>query len=316
MGLLQIHNLKVYYSTLRGKVKAVDGISFDLEKNEIFGLVGESGCGKSTAMLSILGLLPPGGKIVGGKILFEGEDLARKNEAEMKSIRWKKISMVPQASMNALNPVVRVRNQIVEAILAHESIAKTDAVERAEELLDMVGIARSRASSYPFEYSGGMKQRAIMAMALACSPNIVIADEPTTALDVIVQAKVIDLIIDLQKKLNFSILWVTHDLSLISAICDRVCIMYAGKVVEVGDAQSVFTNPLCKYTQLLIQSIPTVKETKNLVHIPGAAPDLVNPPVGCRFHPRCPYAEEICRKEEPQLIETKKRHYAACYSVK
>lgn len=317
MVLLKVNNLRTYYFLEAGIVKAVDGVSFEIKRGQHLGLVGESGCGKTTVALSIIRLVEPPGKIVNGEVFFEGENLMEKSEEEMRKIRWKRISIVFQGALNALNPVIKVGDQIIEAIMLHEkSVKKSEAFERAVELLELVGIERSRINHYPFEFSGGMKQRAVIAMALACNPELVILDEPTTALDVIMEAQVIDLLKSLGQKLNLSMIVITHDFSLISEICEEVAIMYAGKIVEYGSTYSIYKKPMHPYTQGLIRAFPRVKETKRkLFSIQGSPPDLIDPPLGCRFHPRCPYAMDACRTEEPKIIQVGDRHYVACHLI-
>ncbi len=313
--LLDVVGLKTYYTTLRGYVKAVDNVSLRIRRKEALGLVGESGCGKSTFALTIMRLLPSNGKVMEGSAFFDGEDiLSIKEEKFRKEYRWKRLAMVFQGAMNALNPVYRVGDQIAEAILEHEDVSKEEAIERARELLSLVGVDPDRVKSYPHELSGGMKQRVMIAMALACRPEFLIADEPTTALDVIVQAQVLKLIKRLQEQLGLTLVLITHDLSVVAEICDHVAVMYAGKIVEMGDIVSLYKDPKHPYTQGLIGSFPSIKgERKELVSIPGAPPPLLNPPSGCRFHPRCPYAKDICREKEPELTEIGKDHYAFCH---
>jgi len=318
MPLLSVENLKTYFKTSRGFVKAVDGVSFTLEKGDSLGLAGESGCGKTTTALSILRLLPPNGRIVGGKIIFDGINLLKLDEESFrKKIRWKGISIIFQGAMNALNPVFKVGDQIAEAIMIHEKVSKEDALKRAQDLLEFIGIDRKMAFRYPFELSGGMRQRAMIAMALALNPDLVISDEPTTALDVIVQAQVLKLMRELQERLGLSLILITHDLSVIAELCNKVAIMYAGKIVENASAEALFENPLHPYSYGLIKSFPSIKgERKPFVSIPGFPPNLLNPPPGCRFHPRCPKAMDICKKEEPPLIEVEKNHFVACHLYK
>jgi peptide/nickel transport system ATP-binding protein len=320
MPVLDVQNLKTYYKILRGFVKAVDDVSFKIEKGEAFGLAGESGCGKTTVALSILKILPPGGNILGGKILFGDLDIVKLNEDYIRNnIRWKGISIVFQGAMNALNPVYKVGEQIIESIQIHEpDIEKSEAAERTRKLLELVGIDPSRADHYPHEFSGGMRQRAMIAMALACNPQLLIADEPGTALDVIVAAQVLKLLKDLKTKLNLSMMLITHDLSIIAETCEKTGIMYAGRLVEYADTISIFQQPLHPYTQGLIGAFPGIKAPKSrMVSIPGSPPDLLNPPSGCRFHPRCRYAMDICRKKTPEFlnIEKGKEHYVACYLI-
>lgn len=317
MAMLDVQELTTHYLTVRGPVRAVDDVSFQVDKGEMMGLAGESGCGKTTVALSLLKILPQGGKILGGKILFKGDDLVNLDEKKMRSIRWKGISIVFQGAMNALNPVYKVGDQIVEAISLHEpKVSKEEARKRIRKLLETVGLEPSRADNYPHEFSGGMRQRALIAMALACNPDLLIADEPGTALDVIVQAQVLRLLTELKKRLNLAMIMISHDLSIISETCDKIAIMYAGKIVEQGDITTIFKEPLHPYTQGLIGAFPSIKaEKRRMKSIPGFPPDLLNPPPGCRFNPRCPYVMDICRKEEPELLKSGKR-YVACHLVK
>jgi len=313
--LLQIENLKMYYETIRGYVRAVDDISFQVAKKESVGLAGESGCGKTSAALTILRLLPSNAKIVDGSIVLAGENLVKMSDREMREkIRWKRISMIFQGAMNALHPTYTIGYQIAEPIIKHEGVSKDEAIERAGKLLELVGMERSRVNRYPHELSGGMKQRAVTAMALACNPDIIIADEPTTALDVIVQAQVLKAMKELKNRLDISMLLISHDLSMIAETCDKIAIMYAGKIVEYGDITRIFKKPLHPYTQKLISAFPSVLGAKTeLSSIHGFPPDLLKPPPGCRFHPRCPNATEICRKKEPPLLKTEKNRYVACH---
>lgn len=315
MSLLDVENLRTYYFTKRGPVKAVDGIDFQVREAQAMGLAGESGCGKTTVALSIMKILPSRGKITDGKILLKDLDIARISEKQMKKIRWKRISLVFQGAMNALDPLYSLGDQIVEAILTHESKSnRKEALSRSEELLELVGMERKRIKSYPHELSGGMRQRGLIAMALACNPELLIADEPGTALDVIVQAQVLGIMEDLRKKLNLAVILITHDLSIIADTCDKVAIMYAGKIVEYADVLDLFEEPLHPYTQGLIHAFPNIKSAKTrMISIPGSPPDLLNPPPGCRFHPRCAYAKSLCKKEEPALTKTgEKEHLVAC----
>ena len=318
MVLLDVENLMTYFETRKGFVKAVDGVSLQMEKGDALGLAGESGCGKTTTALSIMRLLPSNGRVLGGKVLFDGVDMLTIDEEKLRSeIRWKRMSMVFQGAMNALNPVFRVGDQIRQAIRAHENITKESAWERVEELFSLVGIDPERIRDYPHEFSGGMKQRAIIAMALACNPDLIIADEPVTALDVIVQAQILELMRGLREKLGLSMIMITHDLSVIADICNKAAIMYAGKIVERGDIVTIFKHPEHPYSQGLLTNYPSIKEEKKkFAPIAGRPPNLISPPPGCRFHPRCPYAEEICRKEEPKIIEFERGHYVACHMKK
>jgi peptide/nickel transport system ATP-binding protein len=316
MSLLDVENLRTYYFTKRGPVKAVDGVDFQVREGQAMGLAGESGCGKTTVALSIMKILPSRGKITDGKILLKDLDIARISEKQMRKIRWKRISLVFQGAMNALDPLYSLGDQIVEAILTHESkLKRKEAASRAEELLELVGMERKRIKSYPHELSGGMRQRGLIAMALACNPELLIADEPGTALDVIVQAQVLSIIEDLRKKLNLAVILITHDLSIIADTCDKVAIMYAGKIVEYADVSDLFEEPLHPYTQGLIHAFPNIKSTRTRMNsIPGSPPDLLDPPKGCRFHPRCTYAKTICKEQEPAMTKMRgKEHLVACH---
>jgi peptide/nickel transport system ATP-binding protein len=319
MSVLDVKDLSIYYYIGRGAVRAAEGVSFKLEKGEAMGLAGESGCGKTTVALSLLNILPANGRIVNGEIFVNGTNIVDIDESQMrKDIRWKVISMVFQGAMNALNPLYKVGDQIVEAIRLHEpDVFKREAKERTAKLLEMVGIEPGRADNYPHEFSGGMKQRALIAMALANNPDLVIADEPGTALDVIVQAQVLRLLKELKERLDLSMIMISHDLSLIAEICQKISIMYAGHLVEYGDIVKIFKEPLHPYTVDLIESFPSIKaEKQEMVSIPGSPPDLLNPPSGCRFNPRCKYAMDVCRKDQPQLAEASKNHFAACHLIK
>jgi len=320
MAILDVQNLKTHYVTLSGPVEAVDGVSFRVEKGEALGLAGESGCGKTTIALSILRILPSGGKIKEGKILFKDVDLVEIDEDKLrKDVRWKGISIVFQGAMNALNPVYKIGDQITEAILTHEPDAnKKEVSERCAKLLEMVGIDPSRADNYPHEFSGGMRQRALIAMSIACNPELLIADEPGTALDVIVQAQVLKLLKELKAKLNLAMILITHDLAIIADTCEKIAVMYAGKLAEYGQCVKVFKEPLHPYTQGLISAFPSIGSAKRSMEaIPGFPPDLIRPPPGCRFHPRCPYTMDICQKQEPHLREVgKEGHFVACHLVK
>ncbi len=316
MSVLQLEGVTTHYRTLRGWVRAAENVSFEVGKGEALGLVGESGCGKTTVALSILKILPAGAKIRKGRILFDGTDLVPLNDSEMRKVRWKGVSIVFQGAMNAMNPVFKVGDQIIEAIKLHEpDVTKADAYKRTEALLEMVGVDASRVNNYPHEFSGGMRQRALIAMALACNPKLLIADEPGTALDVIVQSQVLQLMKSLKEKLGLSMVMISHDLSIVAEVCEKIAIMYAGSIVEYGDVESVFKEPLHPYTQGLLGAFPSIKgEKKKLVSIPGQPPDLLHPPTGCRFHPRCPYAMEVCKKEVPVLQKQGSgEHTVACY---
>ncbi len=313
MSVLEVKHLKAYFFVEMGSVKAVDDVSFSLARGETLGIAGESGCGKSTTAYALLNLMPYPGRIVEGQVILDGEDLVSKPQSELRKIRWKEISMVFQGAMNALNPVLRIGEQIVEAILIHEDIGFDEAWHKMEDILEVVGVDPSRASNYPHEFSGGMKQRVMIAMALVTEPKIVIADEPTTALDVTVEAQVLRLLKSLQKKFHLSVILITHDLATIAEACDRVAIMYAGKIVEFADVVTIFKERLHPYTEGLIRSVPSLLGSDHLVSIPGAPPGLITPPSGCRFHPRCPIATEICTSKEPEFRELKEKHFVACH---
>lgn len=306
----------VVYGVRAGKIRAVDGVSFTLDRGEVFGLAGESGSGKTTAALSIMRLIEPPGQIVGGSIRFDGQDVLAMTGEQLRKFRWKRVSMVMQGAMSSLDPLYRVGRQLTEAIRYHEKSTETEAWSRAKELLELVGIEESRAREYPHQFSGGMKQRAVIAMALSLNPDLVIADEPTTALDVMIQAQILDLLRDLQKKLRMSILLITHDVSLLAEFANRIGIMYAGRLMEVGPLGAVIGSPLHPYTRGLISSIPSLKHKKErLASIPGTAANLLNPPPGCRFNPRCSLATDLCMQTEPKLVEKRRDHFAACYNV-
>lgn len=313
--VLEVRDLRTYFPTMRGTVKAVDGISFTVLEGETVGLVGESGCGKSTAALSIMRLVPAPGRIVGGEILLRGRNLLKLSEAEMREIRGAKIAMSFQDPMTFFNPVMRIGDQIAEGVIRHQRLSRKEAWEKVISTLEVVGIPSPRdvAMSYPHQLSGGMRQRAMMAMALSCHPELMIADEPTTALDVIIQAQLLELMKDLKKELGMSSLIISHDFGVIAELCERVAVMYAGKIVEYSDIRRILWKPRHPYTIGLLESIPRVGFRKErLIGIEGSVPDLVDPPPGCRFYPRCKYADERC-KEDPQLLELEEGHYVLCH---
>jgi len=315
-SLLEVRNLSIHYIH-EGKppARAVENISFTLKKGELIGLVGESGCGKTTLMLSLLRLLPSAGQIVGGKVFFNGADLTAMNDEALNKIRWKEISIVFQGAMNALNPVRTVGDQIAEAILKHEPTFPHDKLQaRVTELLDLVGIVADHKEHFPHQYSGGMRQRAMIAMALACSPQVIIADEPTTALDVMIQAQILELLNRLREKLGLAIIFVTHDLGVVAEICDRVLVMYGGVTAEYADVDTIYNEAKHPYTQELLKAFPDLtKPKKKLASIPGYPPRLDDLPAGCRFAPRCPVSVEICHNEPPPLLELGKSHFASCH---
>jgi peptide/nickel transport system ATP-binding protein len=316
MTTLDVRNLSVSYLSEQGvALKATEGVSFQLNQGKSLGIVGESGCGKTTAMLAILRLLPEAGRIVQGQVLFEGEDLLQYSEAEMCDLRWSKISMVFQGAMNALNPVRTIESQIIEALRIHDvENQRQQARVRTGELLELVGIPPERGRQYPHQYSGGMRQRAVIAMALACNPRVLIADEPTTALDVMIQAQILKLLGKLQEELNLALVVVTHDLGVVAEICDDVLVMYGGMVVEKGSGDAIFNDPQHPYTQRLLKAFPDVENPNaDLVSIPGVPPRLDDLPPGCRFAPRCHVCEDRCHSETPKLIEIEPLHWCACH---
>lgn len=317
-SLLSIRNLKTYFYTLEGTVKAVDGVNLELLKGETLGLGGESGCGKSTLAYSIMRLVPYPGKIIDGEIYFEGEDLLEKSPDEIRNLRGNKISMIFQNPLSALNPVFTVNDQIGEVFRVHEKIEKSEIDETVVDLLKKVGMPDSvkMMKQYPHQFSGGMRQRALIAMAIACNPNLLLADEPTTSLDVTIQAQILELMKELKKKMKSSIILITHDLGLIAELCDKVVIMYAGKIVEYSDVRTILKKPKHPYVIALLNSFPGLeKDIEKFKVIKGAVPSLINPPVGCRFWPRCNYATEICRRIEPQSVEVKKGHIICCHNI-
>lgn len=317
--LLEVRNLKTYFFTRRGIVKAVDGVSFTIERGRTLGLVGESGCGKSVTGLSILRLISPPGRIVGGQILFDGVDLLTLDEEAMRRHRGKKIAMIFQDPMTSLNPVYTVGYQIAEAILAHHDISKREAWQRAVELMRAVAIPdpEQRARNYPHELSGGMRQRIMIAMAISCHPELLIADEPTTALDVTIQAQILELLEHLRQAMNLSMLLITHDLGVVAEATDRVAVMYAGKLVEIASTRDIFHNPQHPYTIGLLRCVPRMTtdpdgQRRRLETITGSVPDLVNLPPGCPFAPRCPEAHAACRQGEIAFTEVRPGHLVRC----
>lgn len=315
--LLKVKGLKTYFYTYEGVVKALEGINLDINKGESLGLVGETGCGKSVTALSIMRLIQwPPGKIIDGEITLDGKDLLKISEEEMRKIRGSDISMIFQEPMSSLNPVFTIGSQIAEAITLHQEVNKKEAEKRSLDMLDLVGMpdAEKVLKQYPHELSGGMQQRAMIAMALSCKPSLLIADEPTTALDVTVQAQILDLIQKVNKEIDSSMLLITHDLGVVAQVCDRVAVMYAGYIVEVGTVKQIFKNPYHPYTKGLMYAIPKIHvETKRLEVIKGVVPNLITPPSGCRFHPRCDHAMDVCKKKVPPTVKVEEGHYVACF---
>ncbi len=315
--LLEIHDLKTYFYTYRGVVKAVDGVDLALDKGETLALAGESGCGKSVTALSVLRLIAdPPGKIINGEILFDGENLLKRSEKEMQAIRGNKISMIFQEPMTSLDPVFTVGNEVTEAIQLHQGLEKEEAQKKAVDMLKKVRIPEpeKRMKEYPHQLSGGMRQRVMIAMALSCNPKMLIADEPTTALDVTIQAQILRLIKDLQDEYEAAVMLITHDLGIIAGTCDKVAIMYAGNIVEYSDVYTLYGHPLHPYTKGLIGSIPKLtQEVERLKVIGGVVPSLIAQPPGCRFHPRCEYAKVECAREFPPLEEAEKNHHVRCW---
>ena len=314
MALLEVDNVSIGYNTRKGYLKAVEGVSFNLEEGQSLGLVGESGCGKTTIGMALMGLLPPNGSVRQGRILFEEKDTLKMSDEEIRRIRWRKMAMIFQAAMNALNPVQRVGNQIAEALLVHDSsLDKEAALAQVEGLFDLVGIPRERLRDYPHQYSGGMKQRAVIAMALACHPKVIIADEPTTALDVIVQDQILEKVRELQREFNIGIIFISHDISIVADMCHDIGVMYAGQLVELGPWEMVFESPVHPYTKALLSSFPTLTGKKSdLVPIPGETPNLIFPPTGCRFCDRCPEADTFCKTNPPEWVDISLGHMALC----
>ncbi|HHT17720.1 MAG TPA: ABC transporter ATP-binding protein [Papillibacter sp.] len=316
-SLLDIKGLHVQYSTRKNIIRAVNGIDLKIDAGKTVGLVGETGAGKTTTALSIMRLISsPPGRISEGEILFQGKDLLKATEHDMRLIRSSEISMIFQDPMTALNPIMRIGQQIAEVIYQHGDCTKTEAMERSKEMLETVGIPAARGSEFPHQFSGGMKQRVVIAMALACNPKLLIADEPTTALDVTIQAQVLEMMSDLKEKFDTSMLLITHDLGIVAEICDEVVIMYAGEIVENGSLEHIFRDARHPYTKGLFASIPSLsKDVDRLTPIPGLMPDPANLPTGCKFHTRCPHATEDCANLKPSLVSVEPGHNVRCLRV-
>ncbi len=318
MALLEAEHLTIGYRTRKGLLKAVEDVSFTLEKGGSLGFVGESGCGKTTIGMALMGLLPDNAKLIAGDVRFKGRNIFRLPENERRQLRWKEIAMIFQAAMNALNPVQRVGDQIIEAIRLHEpTFTREGAAARAATLFSLVGIDPERLSDYPHQYSGGMKQRAIIAMALACEPEIIIADEPTTALDVVVQAQILKEIRRIQEELDVGILFISHDIAVVAEVCSHIAVMYAGQIVEKGTRSEVFETPAHPYTQALLDAYLTIEEEDAALPLPlpGESPELVRPPAGCRFCERCDRALDVCRIEQPRWISLTPSHRVLCCGI-
>jgi peptide/nickel transport system ATP-binding protein len=312
---VEVRNLKVYYFTRRGPVRAVDDVSFSVVRGQTLGIVGESGCGKTTVGVSLLGMPTPPGRIVGGRILIDGTDIVPMTENEIrKGIRWEKISMVFQGAMSSLTPVFTIGAQMNETLQRHRPVQTAESRRLIKKYLGLVGLPQATFDRYPHELSGGMKQRVVIATALFLEPHVVVLDEPTTALDVIVQAQIINLLKELKKRLSLSLIFITHDLGTEAEVAEHVLVMYAGRVAETGTNDQIFSKPCHPYTRSLLDATPRLhRKTDELTFIPGTPPDLLNPPSGCRFHPRCPVAFERCPREVPPLLEIEPAHSAACW---
>ncbi len=313
--ILRVENLTMHYITRAGEVSAVDNVSFTVARGESMGLVGESGCGKTSVAICLLKLLPDNAYIKGGHIYLNGVDLVPLSEEEIRRYRWRRISMIFQSAMNSLNPVYKVGDQIIEAMEYHlDGFSYVAAQEKVAELFRLVGLDPALMDRYPHEYSGGMRQRAVIAMALACDPDIIIADEPTTALDVIVQDRILKELRAIQQRLNMGMIYISHDIGVIAEVSDNVAVMYAGKLVEKARTEEIFHRPIHPYTAGLISAFPSiVGPRRQLTMLPGEPPDLLHPPTGCRFHPRCPYATAICQEQEPPFKDYGGGHFAACW---
>ncbi|KYH41172.1 MAG: peptide ABC transporter ATPase [Candidatus Bathyarchaeota archaeon B26-1] len=311
--LLRVEDLRLYFSTRKGAVKAVDDVSFEVDRGETLALIGESGCGKSSLAKAIIRLLPRNVSVYEGHVYLNGEDLMNLDEEEFrKTVRWTGISMVSQAALNSLNPVIKVGQQVAEPLILHKGMKGKEALEKARETLQRVGIPETFADRYPFELSGGMRQRAIIAMTLITNPDLIILDEPTSALDVLTQANIMNLLKKIKRELNLSFIFITHDIALSSELADKVAVMYAGQIVELSDAERFYKSPLHPYSTKLMASVPTLRENKKLEFIPGSPPSLIEPPKGCRFAPRCPYRTEDCSRDPP-LISLGDGCYVRCW---
>ena len=316
--ILDVKNMKTSFFTHVGEVQAVRGVSFSLKKGEALGIVGESGSGKSVTSMSVMQLLQYPGRVKEGEILFKGDDILKKDKKEMMNIRGDEIAMIFQDPMTSLNPVYRIGDQIMEAIIRHQGLSKQEARQKAIDMLRTVGIPspEERVDNYPHEFSGGMRQRAMIAIALSCEPDLLIADEPTTALDVTIQAQILELLKELRTEIDTSVILITHDLGVVADVCDRICVMYGGLIMEEGTAEEIFYEPMHPYTMGLLKSIPRMdeeSENQRLIPIPGSPPDMIKPPAGCPFAARCPYTMKICMEKMPEYSVTETGHRAVCW---
>lgn len=312
--LLEVEGLRIDFTTRRGALGAVSDISFTLRAGESLGLVGESGCGKSTTAYALMRLLPGNGRITAGKVLINGRDIVTASEDEVRRIRWRDIAIVFQNAMTALNPVRRIGDQLIAALMEHQPLSRAEALDRARAIFEKVGLSPSRLMNYPHEFSGGMKQRAVIALALMCQPRILLADEPTTALDVVAQRQVLELLAGLKAEFGLSLILISHDISAVAELCDRVAVMYAGQIAEEGPTRETLLTPRHPYTRGLVASIPSIyDEITTLSSIEGVPPDLVNPPMACRFAPRCPHAQPICTQVPPPIVEVAPGRRSRCH---
>jgi oligopeptide/dipeptide ABC transporter ATP-binding protein len=314
LSLLEVNNLEVHYSSRGVLTRAVDGVSFSLEAGDTLGLVGESGCGKTTIAKAILRLLPQKGTVLGGTVWFQGRNLTELSWGEMRKVRWEEIALISQSAMNALDPVHRVGEQVMEVMTCHRKVSRAAARKRMAEVFELVGLDEGRASDYPHEFSGGMKQRVVIAMALMLDPHLIIADEPTTALDVLVQDQILHEMKELMRKLNHALILITHDIAVVAETCKRMVVMYAGKIMEYGDTEVIFYDPYNPYTLGLLNAFPSIKGPKReLISIPGFTPSLTEAIKGCRFSDRCPFSQDRCIHKEPALSEVGPGHFSACH---
>ena len=311
--LLDVENLEAYYRTAAGDVRAVDGVSLRVEESEIFGIAGESGCGKSTLSKAILRLLQQPAYVHGGKVCFDGRDLLRLDDQDLRRIRGSQLAYIPQSSMNSLNPVINIEKQMMDVILTHENETEDGARTRVKALLRLVGLSERCARMYPHELSGGMKQRVIISIAITLNPKLIVADEPTTALDVVTQRGILQALVGIKHEFGASIMLITHDMAVHAEIADRLLVMYAGKVAEVANVRDIFNDPLHPYSEVLVAAIPSIEERREIKGVPGRPPSLLDPPTGCRFNPRCPRAMKVCGIEEPALREIRPGRFVACH---